>query len=666
MPQPIRRLTAVLTLSVLLATPAAMPAWGGPSQPVLGSRVKPLLTVDGLSFRDLNGNGALDPYEDWRLPVDARVADLLARMTVEEKAGTLLHGTVPPEGGFSFATMRGPYDFPLATHMIRDLGITTLITRQATPPAQLAEQDNGLQAVAEGGRLGIPLTLSTDPRNHFQVTAGASQLSAGFSQWPEPLGLGAIGDPALVRRFADIARQEYRAVGIHQTLSPQADVATEPRWSRINGTFGEDPALDGRLVQAYIEGFQGGGDGPGATGVSAVVKHWVGYGAAAEGFDSHNSYGRYSLVRPAHFDLHVLPFKGAFAAHVAGVMPTYSILKEMVVDGKPVEQVGAGFNRWLLTDLLRGTYGFQGVILSDWAIANDCNDVCRNGFPAGERPTFKDFSTAWGVEDLSTPARFAKGLEAGLDQFGGVDDPTPLLAAVKQGLVTEARLDQSVRRILALKFRQGLFENPYVDAQAAAKVVGTPQYLAEGLAAQSRSMVLLEAGKGPVPLIGRKVFLRGVSTEAAKAAGLTVVDDPKKAEVALLRLSAPFQTLHPNYTFGSLQHEGDLGFHDGNADYEALKAVAAAKVPAVVSVYLDRPAILTNIRDKAARLYVDFGVSDQSFLDVVTGKAAAQGHLPFELPRSMAAVAAQASDVPHDSADPLYPLGAGGAKAGPR
>ncbi|WP_044563839.1 glycoside hydrolase family 3 C-terminal domain-containing protein, partial [Azospirillum sp. B4] len=321
--------------------------------------------------------------------------------------------------------------------------------------------------------------------------------------------------------------------------------------------------------------------------------------------------------------------------------------------------VGAGFSHWLLTDLLRGTYGFQGIILSDWAIANDCNATCRNGFPAGERPTFKDFSTAWGVEDLATPARFAKGLAAGLDQFGGVDDPAPLLAAVKQGLVTEARLDQSVRRILDLKFRQGLFENPYVDVEAAARVVGTPAFVAEGLAAQSHSMVLLEAGKAPVALAGRKVYLHGVAADAAKAAGLTVVNDLKQADVALLHLSAPFQTLHPNYTFGMLQHEGDLGFHDGNADYEALKAVATAKVPAIVSVYLDRPAILTNIRDKAARLYVDFGVSDQSLLDVLTGKVAPQGRLPFELPRSMAAVEAQASDVPHDSQDPLYPIGAG-------
>ncbi|MDG3439673.1 glycoside hydrolase family 3 protein [Nitrospirillum amazonense] len=656
--RPTIRLSAAVTLALLLAVPAA----GGPPQPALGSRVKPLLEVDGLAFRDLNGNGVLDPYEDWRLPVTARVADLLGRMTVEEKAGTLLHGTAPPEGGFAFATMRGPYDFAAAAHLIRDLAVTTMTTRQIAKPQALAEQNNQLQEIAEGGRLGIPLTLSSDPRHHFQMTAGASIASAGFSQWPEALGLGAIGDAALVRRFGDIARQEYRAVGIHQTLSPMADVATEPRWPRINGTFGEDPDLDRRLVQAYVEGFQGGDDGPGATGVSAIVKHWVGYGAAQDGFDSHNSYGRYSVVRPAQFDLHVLPFKGAFAAHVAGVMPTYSILKDMVVEGRPAEPVGAGFSRWLLTDLLRDTYGFQGIVLSDWAIANDCDQACRGGFPPGTKPTFDGFSTAWGVEDLSAPARFAKGLLAGLDQFGGVDDPAPLLAAVRQGLVAPSRLDQSVRRVLALKFQQGLFENPYVDAAAAAKVVGAPAFKAEGLAAQARAMVLLEAGNGPAPLMGRKVYLRGVSAEVARAAGLTVVDDLKQADVALLRLSAPFQTLHPNYTFGQIQHEGDLGFHDGNADYEVLKAAVAAKVPAVVSVYLDRPAILTDIRDKAARLYVDFGVSDTALLDVVTGKAAPQGHLPVELPRSMAAVAAQASDIPHDSPDPLYPIGMGSAR----
>jgi beta-glucosidase len=246
-----------------------------------------------------------------------------------------------------------------------------MITRLGGDPASLAAQSNVLQEIAERGRLGIPVTVSTDPRHHFQYVLGASVTAGQFSQWPEPLGLAATGDTALVRRFGDVARREYRAVGIHMALSPQADLATEPRWSRINGTFGEDAELAGRMVRAYVEGFQGGARGAGRDGVLTVVKHWVGYGAAKEGWDSHNYFGRYATFTGDNLAYHVKPFLPAFEAMVAGVMPTYSILEGATWEGRPVEQVGAGFNRMLLTDVLRGRYRFDGVVLTDWAVTND-------------------------------------------------------------------------------------------------------------------------------------------------------------------------------------------------------------------------------------------------------------------------------------------------------
>ena len=132
-------------------------------------------------------------------------------------------------------------------------------------------------------------------------------------------------------------------------------------------------------------------------------------------------------------------------------------------------------------------------------------------------------------------------------------------------------------------------------------------------------------------------------------------DQVAQADLAIIRTSTPFETLHPNFVFGAMQHEGDLSFKDGAADYEAIKA-ASAKVPTIVAVYLDRPAVLTNVRDKAAALIGDFGSGDEAFLDVLTGKASPRGRLPFELPSSMAAVEAQAEDAPHDSKAPLYPI----------
>jgi beta-glucosidase len=644
---------------VLLLCAAAAIATGADAQtvqPVLGSRGGAILSQDGLSFRDLDRNGKLEPYEDWRLSPDQRAADLVARMTLDEQAGQMMHGTLQAIGPAGLAGMGSGYDLAKAAEQIDQRHVTTFITRLSGSATLLAEQNNAVQALAERGRLGVPVTISTDPRHHFQFTAGASVASGGFSQWPEATGLAAIGDAALVRRFGEIARLEYRAVGIHQALSPMADLATEPRWSRINGTFGEDADLVGRMVKAYVQGFQGGDTGMTPGGVSAVVKHWVGYGASAKGLDGHNRYGRYAVFPKNQLALHVKPFLGAFEAGVVGVMPTYAILKDQSLDGKPLEAVGAGFNKQLLTDQLRGKYGFSGLVISDWAITNDCGETCRNGFPAGQTPTFQGFSTAWGVEDLAKVDRYAKGVNAGLDQFGGVEDTAELVAAVKAGKVPPARVAQSAQRVLKVKFEQGLFENPYVDPKVAETIVGSPALAAEGRAAQSRSLVLLENKQGLLPLkSGRKVWLQGVSPETARAHGLIPVSELAQADLAIVRVGAPFETLYPTYTFGSRQHDGDLSFKDGAADYETIKTVAA-RVPTIVSVYLDRPAILTNVRDKVAALIGDFGSSDAALLDALTGVAPPQGKLPLELPSSMAAVEAQAEDAPHDSDKPLYPI----------
>jgi beta-glucosidase len=629
-------------------------------QPELGHRSAPVLKQDGLEFKDLNRNGRLDVYEDRRRTPAERAKDLVSQMTLEEKAGAMMHGSARSNGPSGVAGMGSQYDFEAARIMIQDRKINSFITRLNVRPRDLAEQNNKLQEIAEGGRLGIPATISTDPRNHFQYTAGASVAGGGFSQWPETLGFAAIGDAGVVKRFADIARREYRAVGIHEALSPQADLSTEPRWSRINGTFGEDAELSKRLVAAYVEGFQNGGNGLNAGSVITIVKHWVGYGAQKRGFDSHNAYGKYAVFPGGNFQYHIGPFVGAFAAHVGGVMPTYSILQNEKLDGQPLEQVGAGFNRQLLTELLRGKYGFDGVILSDWGITSDCSGVCEDGFPPGQKPDFSNFGTPWGVEKLTREERFIKGVNAGLDQFGGADDPHFLVDAVREGKLTESRLNESVYRILLQKFEQGLFENAYVDPGKAEDVVGSASFQREADDAQRHSAVLLENNKSILPLDphGKKVYLYNMDPKVAAQIGFVVVDTPEKADVAIMRVAAPFQTLHPNYTFGSRQHEGKLSFPDGNPDYEAIKR-ASAHVPAIVTIYLDRPAILTNVRDKVAGLVGNFGISDAALLDVLTGKSRPQGKLPFELPSSEEEVDRQAADVPHDTAHPLYHFGFG-------
>jgi beta-glucosidase len=649
-----------LRLSAVLLAITAASAQAQAHQPTVTTRSTTIIEQNGLRFKDLNHNGRLDPYEDWRLPPNARARDLVSKMSLEEKAGLMMHGTARSLGPAGGAGVGTGYDTAATAKLIRDVGVNSFITRLGGDPRTLAAANNQLQAIAENTRLGIPLTISTDPRNHFQYVLGASVQRGRFSQWPETLGLAATGDTALVHKFADIARQEYRAVGIRETLSPQADLATEPRWSRINGTFGEDPALARRMVYAYVTGFQHGANGVDSAGVAAVVKHWVGYGAQKNGLDSHSSYGRYANFSDNDLDTHIEPFRGAFAAHVAGVMPTYSILQGARVDGKPLEQVGAGYNKQLLTDLLRNRYGFDGVIVTDWAVTNDCSELCRNGFPAGQRPTFSAIGMPWGVEDLSKADRFAKAVNAGVDQFGGTEEASFLIDAVHSGKISEQRIDESARRIAEQKFRLGLFENPYVDTTAAGTLVGSAEFQSEATAAQRRALVLLENKNNLLPLAarGRRVFLHNIDSATAARYGFQVVSDLSQADLAIVRTVAPFQTLHPNYVFGAMQHEGDLGFAADNAELKEIERIAA-KVPTIVTVYLDRPAILTTLKDRASALIANFGVSDAALLDVITGVAAPEGRLPFELPSSMQEVEAQHSDLPHDTKHPLYPIGYG-------
>jgi beta-glucosidase len=558
--------------------------------------------------------------------------------------------------------------------------VNTFITRMAGDPQHISSDNNALQEMAEKTRLGIPITISTDPRNHFVNDPNATSVAAGsFSQWPEPLGLAAIDDPALVKTFGDIARQEYRAVGIQMALSPQADLATEPRWGRINGTFGEDNQVAKRLVQAYIEGFQDGDKGLVPTSVITVVKHFAGGGPQLGGLDPHNIFGKEQVYPGENLEYHLVPFEGAFAANVASVMPYYGQPINLWYKDQLIEEVGFGFNKQVLTEMLRGRFGFTGVVLSDWGILESCEGKCATGISdadiaAGVSPWTAGIGMSWGVETLTRQERVVKAVEAGIDQFGGTTDSSDLIAAINEQQLPIATIDASVKRILQQKFELGLFEKPYVDETQAVKIVGNSEFQQKGDDAQRRSQILLQNNNDllPLALSGKKVFLHNVNASVAASYGLTVVATPEEAELAILRVDTPHQN-DPHYPFGVSVNFGQLGFEDadtvvldqkagtysGSEDYQLIKQVKALNIPTVISVYLDRPAILTNIIDKTDVLLANFGASDAAVLDVITGKSKAQGKLPFELPSSWQAVLDQKEDVPHDSVDPLFPIGAG-------
>jgi len=636
--------------AVIILNSASVPAAAIANQPKLGSRQIPVITVDGLSFRDLNRNAQLDPYEDWRLSPENRTADLISQMSLAEKAGTMMHGWL--------SATDGRYDLNKAKPLIWEKHITSGITWLTAAPMRFARQNNALQEVAEQARLGIPLTVSTDPRNLFREEKGADKTAAALSMWPEPTGFGAIGDQDAVRLFADISRRECRAVGIHMALSPMADLASEPRWGRISDTFGEDPEQVRNLVRAYVEGLQGSTDGLARDGVISVIKHWAGHGASAEqGFDGHFAYGRWSAFPGAAFEQHLAPYEGAFAAQVSGVMPTYTILRDLVHDGHMIEQVGGAFNRDLLTHLLRGRYGFGGLIISDWGVIEDCPEDCMAGTNG------KLVGMPWGMEKATKLERYVKAVQAGIDQFGGSEQPHYLIEAVERGLLAEAQLDAAARRVLVLKFQLGLFENPYVSPQEAEAVVNNPASHAAALSAQHRSLVLLKNESSTLPLRKAltsekpiraiRVYLRGFDASAAEARGLTVVTTASEADFAIVRLQTPREYPYPNSTFFP---EGNLAFAPGQPDFDAVVSLAVSGLPVVASVHLERPAVLTALLPHVCALFGDFGVTDSALLDVILGEAQPEGRLPFELPSSMAAIEAQKPDLPHDSENPLFPI----------
>ena len=626
----------------------------GSQQPEIETRDVPLIEVDGLQFRDLDRDGALTPYEDWRLTPQVRAEDLVARMTLAEKAGQMVVGSLA--GNAPPGQPATGYDLEAVTALVADTGVTHVISRLATGNAALAEANNAVQQVAENGRLGIPAVIMTDPRHGFTELAGASVEGGQFAQFPNGVGIAALNEPAFAETYGALVRGDLRAAGFTMLLGPQIDLATEPRWPRNFDTYGEDADVSARTAQAFVRGLQGGHDGVQPDGVAAVIKHFAGYSASATGFDAHNYYGRHSRLDAEEWEQHIRPFEGALAARPAGVMPAYSILQELELDGEPMEQVGVGYNRYLLTDVLRGELGFEGVILSDWAITKDCSVECVEGHPEGEPPSFATVSTAWGVEDLSEPERFAKGVQAGLDIFGGVDDPAPLIEAVDSGLLDEALVDAAVTRVLVQAFELGLFEAPFVDPALAEAEIGTADEWAMGLQVQAESMVLLEADGALGLAEGARVVLFGVDEAAARAAGLEPVNDAAEADMAIVRTRSPSEMLHPQYMFGSMHQEGSLAFP---ADHPALVFLASlpADLPVIADVQLDRPAILVPFKERASVLLASFGASDRALFDVLTGQEVPRGILPFELPSSMAAVEAQRPGAPADSADPLYRLG---------
>jgi beta-glucosidase len=577
------------------------------------------------------------PYQDPSLSPEARAKDLVARMTVEDKAGTMFQSIV------AVGTLDQPataFGLPSLASLAINHRINYLyVVGNADDARGFAQWVNSAQELVMRSGLGIPITFSTDPRHGFVDNPAASALSSMFSLWPESIGLAALRSPAAVERFADIVRQEYIAVGLRSALHPQIDVATDPRWARAGATFGEDAELTARLAAAYVQGLQG--EKLSATSVSAMAKHFPGGGAQKDGEDPHFTYGKEQVYPGGQFRSHLEPFIAAIEAGVAEIMPYYG----MPV-GTEYEEVGFAFNKAIVTDLLRTQLGFDGVVCTDFGLLTDAN-IMGSDMPA----------RAWGLENATRQERIIRLLDAGVDQFGGELCTEELVTAVRLGRVAESRLDESVVRLLTQKFELGIFEKPFADEQAAITIAGNETFRAEGLNAQRASMTLLtnheRVGAPILPITGAvRVYAEGI--DISGEAQWTAVDRIEDAEIAVIRTATPWEAR--GVGFEAFFHAGSLEYP--TLEQERLRAICET-VPTVIDITLDRAAVLGDLVDHAAAIIADYGASDAARLDVLTGRAKPQGKLPFDLPSSMDAVRASREDTPFDTDAPTFRFGHG-------
>lgn len=344
---------------------------------------------------------------------------------------------------------------------------------RANVSAQMtAEWANKLQALCESDGLGIPAIIASNPRNHLtkDASVGVSVGKTVFSSRPGELGLSAMHDLSLVREFADIARQEWTAVGLRKGYMYMADLSTEPRWQRIEGTFGENAEWVAKMITEVVLGFQG--TKLGSTSVALTTKHFPG----------------------GKFENNLIPFKAAIKAGTSAIMPYYSL-----PHNTPYDTIAYAYNKAVILDLLRTKLGFDGIINSDTG-------------PIEMMP--------WGAENLSITERYKKTLEAGVNLYSGTADPAKLLETVKSGMVDSALINTSVFRLLMEKFTLGLFENLYVDEEAAEKIVGNKKFQERADLAMRKSIVLLRNDAKALPLKAKtKVYFESYFQKKGVAPG---------------------------------------------------------------------------------------------------------------------------------------------------
>ncbi|WP_409070347.1 glycoside hydrolase family 3 N-terminal domain-containing protein [Aliifodinibius sp. S!AR15-10] len=656
----------------------SVPVQTQPVQQSLEARGSEYIYKDGLQFKDLNKNGALDPYEDWRLPVQDRVDDLLSQMTIEEKAGMMLINTLNAEadGRLSDRAVRYINEEKMTRFIFRNPVTSTPDNSEdlgwggaEITPYQAAQFMNLMQEMAESTRLGIPVLFKSNARNHYDQNAKAGiNVSAGsFSEWPKEAGLAATRDMDLIADFAQTMRSEWTVIGLRSMYGYMADLATEPRWYRVHETFTEDADLATDIIRILVENLQE--EKLNANSIALTLKHFPGGGPQEGGGDPHYEYGKNQAYPSGNFDYHLKPFKAAINADVSAIMPYYGI--PIGQKYKP-NDVGMAFSRGIVTELLRNELDFEGYVNSDTGII-------------GER--------AWGLEDQSIDEQLAVAIGAGTDVLSGFDDKDVILDLLNKGEITEDRVDISVRRLLREQFELGLFEDPFVDPDRAAYLVGNRVYQAKAEEAQRKSIVLLENKNGLLPIASpteeKPVLLytmgmdpdvvsherwngyEVVSGDYSSQLGETRPGIPEDTDYAIIRVNVINKGA--GMFGGAIPEELDmLAFSDmvGAKSWEVSPSVEDIRAvmeevgseKTILSIYFRQPFVIdqaSGMRDAGAIL-ATFGVRDAAIMDILTGNYPPEGKLPFALANSPEAIIEQAPDAPgYPEEYTLYPFGYG-------
>ena len=624
------------------------------------------LEIDGLKFKDMNKNGLLDAYEDWRLDAETRTADLMSQMTIREKVAQMQHPTFVPKANGTMPNYLNEW--------CAELGVGFLLVRELidledndgnlmNPAAEVAAENmNQIQAWAEESRLGVPVVVSMDSVHGTSYVKGATVT-------PHNLGLAATRDVELVSELADIARQEHIAVGARMTLSPEADVATEPRWGRVMETFGEDVDLVTEMTVAQVIAFQAGDTGLNEDSIIACMKHFPGAGPQMEGVDASPIVSSEESMQE-----HLKPYKAAIEVGLASVMPYYSI-------PLAIDTVAALGSEATLQDLLRGELGFDGIIQTDW----------------GMIWAIQQSASLFGDEVSDEEAVIIGVMDGGVDGIGG--ESITLIDTMEEmvgdGRITEEVVDAACHRILRAKFQLGVFENPYVDAEYAKEYVGCEENQAVSLRAAEESMTLLkndgilplEEGKYQRILVcgdragdmdslcgGWSSLQPGLcvweAVEQYAGEGTEIVyvandidqikEEAAKADLVICAIGEA-SYMHKS-TWTEESNRLDVMESPAGGQGDMLLALKEVGTPVVTVVITGRPIVLTWCDENTNAILMAYYPGSQggiAIAETLFGINNPTGKLPIQMPRTWESAAAQEGDIAFDLEDPLYDYGFG-------